>query len=271
MYPSECAEQPGGLILVTPTGEFFMALCFLVLAVCTGIFALMGHKHPWEKRSFFLITAFVTLATGLSYFAMLGGQGWIIAPNCRQVFFAKYMAWGVSASLVVVDLAFIAGVPLDLMWSSVGFTLAMAFTNWMASVSEGNVKWMWFVFTLGAMSTVLGLIFSKFRMSADLHHVSVSELFGKLSWLTLICWCLYPFVWVIGTGSNVVTPNFETMLIMVLDICSYGVFGFVLLMSHEALDRSSNSYGYRNLGDPQDLPPEPEYQRSVRESTVVMT
>ena len=50
----------------------------------------------------------------------------------------------------------------------------------------------------------------------------------------------YPVVFIFSEGTGDWSPNFEIMIYGVLDILSKAVFGFILLLSHEGLDRITN-------------------------------
>ena len=52
--------------------------------------------------------------------------------------------------------------------------------------------------------------------------------------------CRYPVVFIFSEGTGDWSPNFEIMIYGVLDILSKAVFGFILLLSHEGLDRITN-------------------------------
>jgi hypothetical protein len=47
-------------------------------------------------------------------------------------------------------------------------------------------------------------------------------------------------VFIFSEGTGDWSPNFEIMIYGVLDILSKAIFGFILLLSHEGLDRITN-------------------------------
>ena len=53
---------------------------------------------------------FVTGIASISYFSMASGGGWVIAPDCRQLFVARYMDWLITTPLLLIDLGIVAGV-----------------------------------------------------------------------------------------------------------------------------------------------------------------
>jgi hypothetical protein len=77
------------LQLVTQTGEFFLAVTFLGMGVATVIFVLMAFKAAHEKRKFYFTTCYIGAISTFAYYAMLSGQGWLITPSCRQLFYVR--------------------------------------------------------------------------------------------------------------------------------------------------------------------------------------
>eukprot|EP00960_Hanusia_phi_P032063 749658-Hanusia_phi.AAC.2 len=115
------------LQLVTQTGEFFLAVSFLIMGVTTVAFVLMAFKAAHEKRKvtpcfvwpvqlkcmgiaqFYFIMCYVTAISTFAYYAMLSGQGWLITPNCRQLFYVRYVDWFFTTSLIFLNLGLIVG------------------------------------------------------------------------------------------------------------------------------------------------------------------
>jgi len=58
---------------------------------------------------FYLVTAYCCGIATFAYYAMLSGQGWLISPSCRQLFYVRYIDWFVTTPLILVDLALIVG------------------------------------------------------------------------------------------------------------------------------------------------------------------
>eukprot|EP00960_Hanusia_phi_P032064 749658-Hanusia_phi.AAC.3 len=79
-----------------------------------------------------------------------------------------------------------------------------------------------------------------YRSLVDRSNPSVVEMYSKVAWIAAITWGLYPLVFIFSEGTGDWSPNFEIMIYAVLDIMSKVVFGFVLLLSHDGLDRITN-------------------------------
>lgn len=228
------------LSLVTQTGEFFLAVTFLGMGISTILFVLMMLKAAPEKRKFYLVTAYCCGIATFAYYAMLSGQGWLISPSCRQLFYVRYIDWFVTTPLILVDLALIVGADWTFLSAMIGADLMMVFGGYMAAISSGHIKWLWFSFALLIFGPIAYTIIVTFRSLVQRSHPAVSVLYNKMSWIVFVTWCCYPVVFIFSEGTGDWNPNFEVMVYGVLDLMSKAVFGFVLLLSHEALDRATN-------------------------------
>mmetsp|Transcript_43264 Transcript_43264/g.67771 ORF Transcript_43264/g.67771 Transcript_43264/m.67771 type:complete len:287 (-) Transcript_43264:329-1189(-) len=232
------------LELVTQTGEFFLAITFLAMGVSTVIFVLMAFKAAHEKRQFYFAVCYVTAISTFSYYAMLSGQGWLITPNCRQLFYVRYADWFVTTPLILMILGLIVNVDKATLLAVMGSVMMMVFAGFMAAVSSGYIKWLWFTLGLLIFLPLAYTMIRGFKSLVERSHPAVVEMYSKVAWLTVITWSLYPLVFMLSAGSGDWSPNFETMVFGVLDIMSKAVFGFILLLSHEGLDRITNFKGF---------------------------
>jgi len=228
------------LQLVTQTGEFFLAVTFLGMGVTTVVFVLMAFKAAPEKRKFYFTTCYVTAISTFAYYAMLSGQGWLITPNCRQLFYVRYLEWFVTTPLILLDLGMIVGADMGLLAAVTGADMLMIFGGFMASISSGHIKWLWFVLSLMVFAPLVYVMIRGYRALVERSHPAVVEMYTKVSLLSAITWSLYPLVFIFSEGTGDWSPNFEIMMYGVLDILSKAVFGFILLLSHEGLDRITN-------------------------------
>lgn len=225
------------LRLVTQTGEFFLAVTFLVMGVSTVGYVLLAFKAIHEKRKFHFAMCFVTAIATFSYYAMLSGQGWLITPACRQLFYVRYIEWISTTPLLMLVLGMLAEADTAYLLAVMGGTAMMIFGGLMATISSGHIKWLWFVLALGVFFALAFVMVRGFKVLVEKNHPSIAELYNKVSTLAAISWALYPVVFIFSEGTGDWSPNFEIMLYSVLDILSKVVFGYIVLLSHEGLDR----------------------------------
>jgi bacteriorhodopsin len=134
---------------------------FVLMLLSTIIFAAMAYRVPVQKRLFHIITAFITATAAISYYAMATGDGnsysknvyrkpveliasgpHIIQEVWRQVFYARYIDWSITTPLLLLDLAFLAGMSganiVVLLFADVVMILCGLFA---AFGREGGQKW----------------------------------------------------------------------------------------------------------------------------------
>lgn len=92
---------------------------------------------------------FVTAIATFSYYAMLSGQGWLITPACRQLFYVRYIEWISTTPLLMLVLGMLAEADTAYLLAVMGGTAMMIFGGLMATISSGHIKWLWFVLALG--------------------------------------------------------------------------------------------------------------------------
>jgi len=220
---------------------------------CVCVYISYIHLAGWLVfvffEQFYFATCFATAISTFAYYAMLSGQGWLITPNCRQLFYVRYLEWFFSTPLILLDLGMIAGADVGLLAAILGAQMLLVFGGFMASISSGHIKWLWFVLSLMVFAAVLFVMIRGFRKLIERSHPAIVEVYSKCSWLSAITWSLYPVVFIFSVGTGDWSPNFEIMIYGVLDILSKSVFGFVLLLSHEGLDRITNFKSFAPINE----------------------
>jgi bacteriorhodopsin len=104
---------------------------------------------------FYFTTCYITAISTFAYYAMLSGQGWLITPNCRQLFYVRYVDWFVTTPLIMLDLGLIVGADVGLLAAVMGADMLMIFGGFMASISSGHIKWLWFVLSLMVLAPLV--------------------------------------------------------------------------------------------------------------------
>jgi len=89
--------------------QALLEFIFIVFACITLLIGINAAKSKAAGRVLFPAT-FVTGIASISYFSMASGGGWVIAPDCRQLFVARYMDWLITTPLLLIDLGVVAGV-----------------------------------------------------------------------------------------------------------------------------------------------------------------
>ena len=86
-----------------------LTLGFLALAVSTVVMVAKAASADAERRKYYFCNTFICGVATFAYFAMLSGQGWTAIAGCRQFFYARYVDWMITTSLLILDLGLVAG------------------------------------------------------------------------------------------------------------------------------------------------------------------
>lgn len=90
-------------------GKALLEFTFIVFACITLLLGINAAKSKAAGKVLFPAT-FVTGISAIAYFSMASGGGWVIAPDCRQLFIAHYVDWIITTPLILICLGVVAGV-----------------------------------------------------------------------------------------------------------------------------------------------------------------
>jgi bacteriorhodopsin len=222
-----------------------------------------GSQNPMltllqKKRLFHILTTFITAFATLSYFAMATGDGSNFShivvhtknkhvPDTfehifRQIFWARYVDWSITTPLLLLDLAFLAGLDGASILIAIVADVIMVLTGLFAAYGVTELqKWGWY--TMGCVAylvVVYQLAVGGTRTVKKLGTSSRSaQFYSAIGTFTFVLWTLYPIVWGLGDGSRMLTVDGEILAYGVLDVLAKPVFGFWLLITHANSDASS--------------------------------
>jgi len=209
-----------------------------------------------QKRLFHVLTTFITLFAALAYFAMATGDGTAYAKIhikvhqkhdtdhpltiFREIFWARYVDSSVTTPLILLDLAFLAGLNGADIIVAVVADVIMILTGLFATFGESKLQ-KWGYYTMGCIAyIVIVWIFAVGgRRAAAAKNAKTAKFFIVIGSYTLILWALYLVVWGLGNGCRILSVDQEIMAYAVLDILAKPVFGFWLLITYARSDSTS--------------------------------
>jgi len=238
-------------------GVSVLWVVFVIMLLSTFAFTFMAWRTPVQKRLFPVLTAFITLFATLSYFAMATGDGnnytHILIKEShkgdipstfvhvyRQIFWARYVDWSVTTPLLLLDLAFLAGLNGANILVAIVADVVMVLTGLFAAYghSEGQ-KWGWYAMACIAYLFVVYLLAVPGRSAVAAKGNATRTLFVSIAAYTLVLWTLYPIVWGFGDGSRILSVDSEILCYAILDVLAKPIFGFWLLVSHAKIGHTN--------------------------------
>ncbi|GAP89556.1 putative opsin 1 protein [Rosellinia necatrix] len=242
----------------TEVGHKALWVVCVLMGISSLAFYAMAMRVPVQKRLFHILTASITTFAFLSYYAMATGAGVEIHTTAikenklhvitevvkRQVYWARYVDWSLTTPLLLLDLSLLAGLNgasiLVLLVSDVIMILTGLFAAFSRDQAQG---WGWYAFACLAYLNIVYQLGYKGRAAVAAKDNKTRAFFGAISLFTLLLWTLYPIVWGVADGARIVNVDGEIIAYAVLDILAKPVFGFWLLLTHDAMSRTSPSIG----------------------------
>lgn len=245
--------------VATETGHRTLWVVFALMLISTLTFTVLAFRVPVQKRFFHVITAFITLFATLSYFAMATGDGISFTTTLvkehhekgipatytdygREVYWARYVDWSVTTPLLLIDLAFLAGLNGSSLLIAIVADVFMVLTGLFAGFgSSGGQKWGYYAMACIAYLVIVYQFAVNGRAALANKDQKTVGLFTSLAGFTLLLWTAYPIVWGVADGSGVASVDQEIIAYAVLDVLAKGIFGFWLLLSHDFSSATSVS------------------------------
>lgn len=219
-----------------------------------------------QKRLFHVITTLITTFATISYFAMATGDGNSFAHTIvkethkhvpdtiehvfRQVFWARYIDWSLTTPLLLLDLAFLAGLDGASILVAIVADLIMVLLGLFAGFgASAGQKWGYYAMACVAYLVIVYQLVVTGRRSVMAKDSSTAKLFGAIGGFTLILWTLYPIVWGLGEGSRTWSVDGEIIAYAILDVLAKPVFGFWLLFAHARSVQSIEGFWSNGLNN----------------------
>ncbi|KAG0646604.1 Opsin-1 [Hyphodiscus hymeniophilus] len=219
---------------------------FVLMLLSTLAFIVLAWRVPVQKRLFHVITALITTFATLSYYAMATGDGssfnhivvketkqHLVQHVYRQVFWARYVDWSLTTPLLLLDLAFLAGLSGADIFVAIVADVIMVLTGLFAAfATKESVTWGWYAMACIAYLAIVYVLAMNGRRTVAAKSSSTAKLFASIGGFTLVLWTLYPIVWGISDGARKWSVDAEIIAYAILDVLAKPVFGFWLLFAH---------------------------------------
>jgi bacteriorhodopsin len=263
--PTVINPTPAYYEKVGSSGGKTLWVVFVLMFLSSLAFIGMAYRVPVQKRLFHVITAFITIFATISYFAMATGDGNSFAhiivkethkhvPDTvehvyRQVFWARYVDWSLTTPLLLLDLAFLAGLNGSSIIIAIVADLIMVLLGLFAAfgATDGQ-KWGYYAMACVAYLVIVYQLAVSGRKTVAAKDNATAKLFASLGGFTFILWTLYPIVWGIGDGARKWSVDAEIIAYAVLDVLAKPVFGFWLLTAHARKAESIEGFWAHGLG-----------------------
>jgi bacteriorhodopsin len=162
-----------------------------------------------QKRLFHILTTFLLAISTLSYYAQATGSGSFFAHHIltiphtqhippthehvfRQVLWARYVDWALTSPLIILNLAFVAGLDGSNILIALFADWAMVFTGWFFAYAhaEGQ-RWGWYAMSCVAFLVVVHQLAVPGRRAVLNKDRRIMNIFASIAGYEMIVWALF--------------------------------------------------------------------------------
>lgn len=237
------------------TGERTLWVVVVLMAVSSLCFYVLAARALVQKRLLHVLTALITTISFLAYLALATGDG-ITWSQCeyrqrhpqapdtekvvfRQVFWARYVNWGLTHPLILINLALLAGSSGYSMLVAIAADLIMFTTGLIATFARHERRWAWYTITCIAYLTVAYHVLFNGRRAVANKSQQTQRFFGSIALTALVITALYPIILAASPLAHKISLDAEVIAWAILDILTQGIFGYWLLLTLDNSDTTS--------------------------------
>jgi bacteriorhodopsin len=230
-------NPPGTLTIfnLTTNGSNWLWSVFSLMSLTAIIIALLSMRVHSHDRTFHLLNISILTTASIAYFCMASDLGFAPiqvfqrGPGARQFWYVRYIDWVITTPLLVAQLLLIAGLPMNIILSTIFADLVMIICGLIGGLVSTIYKWAFFVFGCVAMFWVFWNILSGIKSSEKIGGTKNRRNYIILTSWTLFFWTIYPIAWGLCEGSNLISVTGEIIFYGILDIFTKPVFAGLIL------------------------------------------
>ena len=212
---------------------------------------------PRGQRVFHQIGLIILTTASIAYFTLASNYGKAIVPTeyagangfpagtGRSIWYVRYIDWAITTPALLMELCLATGLPLSDVITLIFFDIVMIVTGLVGALIPTAYKWAFWAFGMAALFYIWWVLAGPARESARALGGHFSRSFVISGSLLSILWLVYPIIWGVADGGNVITTDSEMVAYGVLDFLAKPVFLFIHLwfLSKEDLSRLQLSSG----------------------------
>ncbi|GAA6006969.1 opsin family protein [Rhodotorula paludigena] len=254
--------------ITTAASDWLWAVFAVMLVSAIGLLA-WGHSRPIGERAFHELAAALCFTASVAYFSMasdLGatavpvefvrggtlGENWValgVTDPTRSIWYARYIDWTITTPMLLLSLVLSTGMPLSQIFGLIFFDIVMIITGLLGALTPTRYKWGFFTFGCVAMLWVFYVLMFTARKSAAVLGSDYVKAYTLSATVLAVLWFVYPIIWGVADGGNVITPTSEMVAYGVLDLLAKPVFSFIHMFQVSRLDYNRLGFGSTRMPD----------------------
>ncbi|GAC75859.1 hypothetical protein PANT_18d00103 [Moesziomyces antarcticus T-34] len=250
-------NPPNANIHLGRWGSDWGYVVFCVMAASLIGLLIWSTKLARKRRTFHYLFIPVLAISSVAWYSMASDLGATpvtvqfrhnspLGPGSRyptrQIWFARYIDWTLTTSLLLLSLLLITALPLSVIFITLFFNVLMIVCGLLGALTPTRYKWAYFVFACAALGYVLYHVFAMGLRSARRLGGGFGRAYLTGASLLAVIWPMYAICWGLSEGGNVIGVSEEVrrasfqhdkaslfIFYGLLDIVSKPLFVFLLL------------------------------------------
>lgn len=224
----------------------------ILMLLSSLIFYIQAARVPVQKRLFHVLMSIVTTISFIAYMAMATGDGigYNVYPHrhhhkhapdtmqdvYRQVYWARYLNWGLTFPIIIINLAVLSGLNGANLLIAVFANLVMMLTGAISAFVGGNDgrKWAWYTVACIAYFTLVYQLSFNGRRASQTKDNRTRKFYASIAGYFLVVLLIYPIIWAASSNTRRMSVDAEIVVYAILDVLSQGILGYWLLVSHDS-------------------------------------
>ncbi|KAK0655635.1 hypothetical protein B0T16DRAFT_306350, partial [Cercophora newfieldiana] len=226
---------PQATIAITSHGsDLYFTIC-AIMGAATLVIWLLSLPKPAHHRLFHHLLAGATFVSCIAYFTMGSNLGQTPVTTefrrfgTREVFYARYIEWFITAPLLLLSLLLVARAPLATIVGAIGAAWITIVCGLIGALVPTTYKWGFATFGVSALLFVFWQVMWDGRRLSCALGGQMRKTYLRAGSILVFIWLLYPIAWGLSEGGNVIHPDSEAVFYGVLDVFAKVVFAVVLL------------------------------------------
>lgn len=254
--------------------DWLFAACAIFAALALTAVVLMFTRHVHERMAYY--TAIIpTLCMSIAYFTMGSNLGYTSTQalynrnrvstqkthlGFRQVFYARYIGWFLAFPWPFVQACLMGHTSVWHIMFNVLMVEIYVVSYLVAGIVHSQYRWGYY--TIGSCAGIIACIsiLTTTRRVVKRKGGELYMVFRVFTGLCIFFWAIYPLVWGLCEGGNVLVPDAEAVWYGIMDCLLLGIMPciFVVVSGYFGL----STLGYKFEDEESTLPPPPPTPKS---------
>jgi bacteriorhodopsin len=224
---------------------------FAVTLFSSIVFVFLNYVISKEVKQFNTLAAIINVVAVAGYLIMALGESQMTIQGAlnsgvddRDMLWLRYAIRAINWPLITYTLSKLANGDKSATYFNMVLALVFQGLLFAGAISNGvNASWPLLGLGLAFLLPVVFSLLGSFRSAAGAAGASNKALYTFLAVWTFALWLGDIIVWGTAEAGKVATPDQEVITYAALDVASYSVFGFVLVLAKRAIAKSGSIFG----------------------------